>query len=272
MSEAVLPDGARLSYEVRGTGAPLLLLRPLGGSIVSWARFADELAACTRVIMFDSRGTGGSSPAPWRMTTRNMARDALSLLDTLGIERAHVYGISLGGMVASWLAVDAPTRVDQVVLASTLPRGSMVRWASWRRELALARCLIKRPAEAEACMSEQILSAHFRTHHPDAVRRIQDAARVSPASRRALLTLLVAAWTHDVRDRLHEIDARVLILIGEHDPLLTLDSQKNLLRRLRHASYEVLSGAGHDLSAEAPVETAQRVLACLATYQTPQSG
>jgi pimeloyl-ACP methyl ester carboxylesterase len=269
---ASLPDGGRLAYEVRGSGPNLLLVRPLGGSMLSWGRFASELAERTRVIQFDARGTGLSSPAPWRMTTRAMAHDARALLVDLGVERAHVYGISLGGMVASWLAIDSPERVGRVVLASTLPRGSMVRLNSWRRGLALARCLAQRPPEAEACLAEHILSSQFRAEHPDEVRRIRDAARARPASHRALLTLLLAAARHDVRERLSEIQARVHVLIGEYDPLLTIDSQRVLLKRLHHASYEVIRGAGHDVSAEAPQRTAERVLASLVAHDAIKTG
>lgn len=263
-----MPDGGRLAYEVRGSGPPLLLVRPLGGSMRSWGRFADDLAERTQVIMFDSRGTGGSSSAPWRMTTRNMARDARSLLDGLGIERAHVYGISLGGMVASWLAIDAPERVGQLVLASTLPRGSMVRLIPWRRAVELARCMVKGPGETAACMAEQILSPQFRAAYPDEVRRIREAARYSPASHGALISLLLAAATHDVVAVLQKITATVLVLIGEYDPLLTLESQKRLLHQLKDASYDLLLGAGHDVSAEAPRVTAHRVLTSIEAYES----
>jgi 3-oxoadipate enol-lactonase len=218
------------------------------------------------VIMFDSRGTGESAYAPWRMTTRDMARDARALLDGLGVERAHVYGISLGGMVATWLAIDAPDRVAQLVLASTLPRGSMIRLNSWRRGLGLALCLAKHPADLDACMAEGILSSQFRAAHPDEVRRIRELARAKPASRRALFTLLVAAGTHDVVARLRQISTTVLVLVGEYDPLLTLESQKRLLQSLRRASYEVVLGAGHDLSAEVPALTARRVLGSIDSF------
>jgi pimeloyl-ACP methyl ester carboxylesterase len=223
-------DGGRIACEVRGTGPNHVLLRPLGGSMLSWGRFAYELAERTRVIQFDARGTGLSSPTPWGTTTR---------------------------------IIDSPARVGRIVLASTLPRGSMVRTAMWRRGLALARCLAQPPPAAEASLAERILSSQFRAAHPDEARRIRDAARARPASHRALLTLLLAAARHDVRERLHEIEARVLVLIGEYDPLLTIDSQRLLLQRLRHASYEVIRGAGHDLSAEAPGTTAERVIASL---------
>ncbi len=260
MSEARLPDGGRISYELRGDGPPLMLLRPLGGSMLSWGQFADELQKRARVLMFDARGMGSSSSLPWRTTTRTMARDARQLLDVLGIERTSVYGISLGGMVASWLAVMAPDRVDRLVLASTLPRGSMFDRRAWRRELGLARCLLKAPKEAEACMAERILSLQFRDEHPLAVADIRQAASTNPASRVALATLLFVAWSHDVHEFLHDIQSPTLVLVGQQDPLLTLESQRELLRGIVGASYEVIGSVGHDLSAEAPHRVAERVI------------
>jgi 3-oxoadipate enol-lactonase len=258
---AVLPDGGRLGYTVRGDGPPLLLLRPVGGSMLSWSRFGEELSRRALVIAFDPRGTGCSSDAPLPTTTRGMARDALSLLEHLGVPRAHVYGISMGGMVASFLAVDAPARVDRLILASTLPRGTAIRTGALLRGLSIARCLAQPAREAEACLVKRILSPQFRARHPDEVRRIQELARARPASHLGLLKLLAAAAAHDVSARLPEITAETLVIVGEHDPLITLASQKELLRRLPHATFDVITGAGHDLSTEAPHRAAARVLA-----------
>lgn len=262
-----LPDGGTLAYQVRGAGPPLLLVRPLGGSMLSWGAFATQLATHVQVIAFDARGTGASSHAPLGTSTRSMARDARALLDHLAIPRAHVYGISLGGMVASWLALDAPERVGQLVLASTLPRGAMVHAPSLRKALSYARCLLAPAPEAEARLAERILSTEFRARHPAAVAEIRAAAAARPASHRALLTLLWAAYRHDVVVRLHEIDAPVRVLIGARDPLLTLASQRELLGPLRRATYDVIEGAGHDVSAEAPALVAERVLEAVGAFR-----
>ena len=260
MTDHAPVPGGQLAYTVRGEGPPILLLRPLGGSMLSWDRFADALAERTRVIAFDPRGVGEPTPAPLTVTTRDMARDAVALLDHLTIARTHVYGISLGGMVASWLAVNAPARVDRLILASTMPHGTEIRLAALWRGFSLARCLARPARETEAALAKRILSPHFRSRHPDDVLRIQELARERPATHRALLTLLGAAARHDVRSRLHDIHAKTLVLVGEHDPLLTLQSVKELLT-VSAATYDVIPDAGHDISAEAPRATAERVLA-----------
>lgn len=259
---APLPDGGRLAFRVTGPkdAPPLLLVRPLGGSLRSWHRFSRALSERSRVIAFDARGSGKSTPAPGLTTTRAMARDAIAVLDHLQIPRAHVFGLSLGGMIASWLAIDAPERVARLVLAATLPRGLAIRPAAALRGLTLAGILALPPAAAQARMVSAVLSKDFRRMHPEAVKEATARARRVPASRLGLLTMLQAAARHDVRARLRDVRARTLVLVGGRDPLLTLGSQRTLLGGIPRAQFGVIPGAGHDLSVEAPAATAQRVL------------
>ncbi len=128
---AQIAEGVHLAYEVRGpTGRgasdtadlPLLLNRPLGGSMALWGDFAGRLATVHRVIEFDPRGVGASSDVPVLHSTRDMARDAVSLLDVLGIERAHVLHRQPQN--------DPPGRVDPIHPAA--PKWPLFR-AIWSR-------------------------------------------------------------------------------------------------------------------------------------------
>ncbi|MBA2544079.1 MAG: alpha/beta fold hydrolase, partial [Deltaproteobacteria bacterium] len=92
----------------RGAATPVFLLRPLAGTIALWGAFRTELASQRQVIVCEARGIGRSPPAALPTSTRGMARDAAAVLDGLGLRRAHVFGLSLGGMVATWLALDRP--------------------------------------------------------------------------------------------------------------------------------------------------------------------
>ena len=107
-----LPGDVHLGYRLGGGGAgttpPLLLLRPVGGSSALWGPFHDDLSRERRVLAIDHRGSGGSSPARIGITTRTLMKDALAVLDALSIEVADVFGVSLGGMIATRLAADAP--------------------------------------------------------------------------------------------------------------------------------------------------------------------
>jgi 3-oxoadipate enol-lactonase len=264
MKTCPLADGGHLAFTESGSGEAVLLLRPLGGSLQAWGRFAELLSRAVHVIAFDPRGAaGGSSRAPVVTSTRSMAGDARALLDHLQLARVHLYGISLGGMVASWLAVDAPERVQRLILASTLPSGLEVSRDALGRGAAVARCMLKPAREAEACLAQRILSQEFRARHPEEVARIRAEALAQPASRAGLLQLMAAAARHDVRAQLGRILAPTLLLAGELDPLLTLSTQQELLHGIPDARLELIPNAGHDVSVEAPELTAERVIAHL---------
>ena len=111
----------RIKWEERGSGAPLLLIQGLGYARWSWEPIVPALAERYRVLFFDNRGIGDSEKPEGPYTARIMADDAVQVLDEAGVDRAHVLGASLGGMIAQELAVLAPERVDKLVLCCTHP-------------------------------------------------------------------------------------------------------------------------------------------------------
>jgi 3-oxoadipate enol-lactonase len=113
----------KIVWEERGSGRPLLLIQGLGYARWSWEPIVPGLAERYRVVFFDNRGIGESDKPDGPYTACDMADDALQVLDEAGIERAHVLGASLGGMIAQELAVAAPERVDKLVLCCTTPGG-----------------------------------------------------------------------------------------------------------------------------------------------------
>ena len=113
----------KLAWERHGEGAPLLLIHGLGYARWGWEPVVEPLARSFDVILFDNRGIGESDAPPGPYSAAVMAADAAQVLDEAGVERAHVLGTSLGGMVAQELALAAPERVERLVLVSTTPGG-----------------------------------------------------------------------------------------------------------------------------------------------------
>ena len=111
--------------------APVLVLsNSLGATMEMWDPQADALAERFRLVRYDQRGHGGSETPPGPYSIEDMGRDVLGLLDHLGVDRAHVAGLSLGGMAAMWLGFNAPERVDRLVLLCTSPlMGPAQMWA-----------------------------------------------------------------------------------------------------------------------------------------------
>ena len=254
-----LRDG-RLSYELSGPeDAPLLLLnRPLGGSMTLWGPFAEALRARFRVVAFDPRGVGASSDIALGHSTKQMALDALALVDHVAFaRRIHVFGISLGGMVASWMAVLAPERIDRLVLASTLPGVGSLADGAIGELLALAPSVTHR--EAEVDLVRGILSPEFRAAKPARVTVIEAAVRAAPGKRMNLAALALAAARHDAPLDGTTQQMRTLLLFGGKDPLAGAAAKSKLLQGLPRSELVVLDDAGHDLTLERPEETARHI-------------
>lgn len=260
-----------LAYELRGAeDAPILLLnRPLGGTSLLWGAFADTLAEQFRLVLFDPRGTGESSDVVLGHTTRAMAEDALALLDHVAFaRRAHVFGISLGGMVATWIAKLAPERVDRLVLASTIPGIGARADGAFGELLALAPNVAHR--EAEVDLVRAILSPEFRDAEPARVAEIEAAVRAAPGKRMNLAALALAAARHDA-----PLDGTLgmptLLLFGDRDPLAGTAAKSLLLQGFSASQLETLD-CGHDLTLERPEETARLVSAFLTGSPAPARG
>jgi 3-oxoadipate enol-lactonase len=237
----------------------LLLIRPLGGSMALWGRFREHLAQTFCVVAFDLRGTGHSSPDPARVTTRGLAEDARALLDDLEIPLAHVFGISLGGMTATWLAILAPSRVARLCIASAPARGIELTRSGILRELGLATCFARPLQEVEGALVDRILSQGFRESQPGEVARIEAVLRREPTSRSGLLKHALAGVLHNARRELGRIAAPTLVLAGDQDSLLAPASPRSLAAAIPHAAFEIIAGSGHDLTLEQPEITSSRV-------------
>jgi pimeloyl-ACP methyl ester carboxylesterase len=160
---AVALDGTPIAWTDAGTGSPLLLISGQGVDSSAWDGVLPAFAADHRVIVFDHRGTGASGAGDESgYTTRGFARDAVAVLDAAGVGRAHVYGHSMGGRVAQWLALDAPERVASLVLGATTAGdlGGSPRSAAASADLASGEPLPGRKKapvrEPAACTSARV--------------------------------------------------------------------------------------------------------------------
>ena len=112
-----------LYYEVHGSGEPLVMVLGLGQDIATWGFQIEELSKHLRLIVFDNRDSGKSSRCSDNYTTETMARDILGLMDHLRIEKTHLLGTSMGGMIAQHVALMAPERLKSLILAGTTSWG-----------------------------------------------------------------------------------------------------------------------------------------------------
>lgn len=237
------------AWRQQGEGAVVLLLHGLGGSRISWEPQMGALGD-RRTIAWDMPGYGEATPLPdGPLTWPAVADAAAALLDIIGVERAHVVGISMGGMIAQHLAARHPRRVWSLTLLSSSPAfgldgTSPAEWTA-RRLAPLDEGL--HPAD----YAERVVTALAAPGaDPEVVARQSAAmARIEPAALRRTIALVA---THDARGIHHLITAPTLVLVGEQDRETPVDYSQALADRIAGATVRVVPGAGHLLNAEAP--------------------
>jgi pimeloyl-ACP methyl ester carboxylesterase len=267
---SVQANGITIEYDEQGSGEPLLLVMGLGGQLVDWpAPFVDGLAdAGFRVIRFDNRDIGLSTeigapaptrgqlfkavalrrPLPFAYLLRDMAADAVGLLDELDIDRAHVVGVSMGGMISQQIAIDFPERVASLVsVMSTTgnrrvgqPSPKVVRKSLRRPEPSLETAIeqsvelfreICGPTFDDVEFRELATSSVERSYRPDGTAR-QLAAIIASGDRTA---------------DLQRLDVPTLVVHGLLDPLVRPSGGLATARAIPGSRLLMFNDMGHDL-------------------------
>jgi pimeloyl-ACP methyl ester carboxylesterase len=238
-------DDVELHWDSTGGGAPVLLIMGLGMTATGWWRTIPVLAEELRVIAFDNRGVGRSSRPAGPYTVPQLADDAVAVLDAAGVGRAHVYGISLGGMIAQELVLRHPERVDALVLGATTPGGDAAVAAD-DATLAFFRRRAEMPAE-EAVWASVPYNYGERTRAKHADRIGADVAERLryPIEPEPYVAQLDAALGHDTADRLGQIDAPTLVVHGDADRMVAPQNARFLAGAIPGADLLMLQGAGH---------------------------
>jgi 3-oxoadipate enol-lactonase len=229
-----------IKWESTGEGSPLLLIQGLGYGRWGWEPIVPGLAARHRVISFDNRGIGDSDKPEGPHTAAQMAGDALQVLDEAGVDRAHVLGASLGGMIAQELAVAAPARVDKLVLCCTTPGGpSTVPMPEVTMRL-FAEAATLAPEVALRRFVENALGANPPAELVDELVDRRLANPPAPSGWQAQ-----AAAGLGFQGVEGEIASPTLILSGTADNVVDYRNAEVLVARLPDSRVELLEGAGH---------------------------
>jgi 3-oxoadipate enol-lactonase len=241
-----------LHYEEWGSGEPpLLLIAGIPAVASDWVTIAEPLSARRRVIAYDNRGSGESTVTAGPYTTRRLAADGVALLDALGIERADVFGMSLGGMIAQELAIGWPERVRRLVLGCT--HAGPAHAAPMSRETGRAfamqtddwaeRMRALAPFAFARGVDDQVLNLFIEKKSRDVQDQAGYAAQIQ------------AVLGHDTYDRLPQVGAPTLILTGDDDQIIPGASSDVLHDRIFGSRLEVITGTGHLFFIERPEET-----------------
>jgi pimeloyl-ACP methyl ester carboxylesterase len=247
-------DGTRLHYEARGSGPPLLFLHGLGSSGRDWERQVDAFADRYRVVAPDLRGHGRSDKPPGPYSLPGFAADCAALLAALEASPAHVVGVSMGGMVAFQLALDAPERVRSLTVVNSAPelviRTVRDRLKLWQRRLIVRLLGMRRLGE--------ILAGRLFPEPGQAELRRVFAGRWAENDPRAYRASLAAMLGWSVTDRLGELTCPTLVVAAEHD-YTPVAAKLAYVARLPQARLVVMADARHAVPMERP-EAFNRVL------------
>ena len=244
-------EGAAMDYIRFGTGSRTLILLPgLGDGLRTVRGTALPMALMYRLFAKDFTVWCFSRkhPLPEGCTTRDMARDLKEAMDYLGIEKADLFGVSMGGMIAQHFAADFPERVNRLVLAVTCPRPNPILEESIEEWVSLAR-----RGDASGFMESNV-----RRMYSDAYYRKNKwltpivGALTKPKSYDRLFIQARACLTHDASDRLGAIQAPTLVIGGEQDKALGIQASRDLAAAIPGARLKTYPQWGHGVYEEAP--------------------
>lgn len=266
-------DGRPIQYVRRGSGEPLLLIQGLSGTHASWGEpFLGLLEIGLDLIAYDHRGIGDSGAIDGPFTIADLAGDAAGLLDALGIERAHVLGISMGGMVAQELALGHPERVRTLTLGCTYPGGPGARLT----DQAVIQRLIAGMATGDR---DAVLRASFEVNvsrayaaRPGAWEAFHAMAMEVPAPIPVVFEQLRATASHDAGARLPSLAAPTLVVHGDADEMLDISNGELIAGLVPGARLEVLPGVGHLFWWEQPERAAELVSEHVRSVGTARAG
>jgi 3-oxoadipate enol-lactonase len=228
----------------RGDGPALLLGGSLGTTLEMWEPQL-PLGRVRRLIRFDHRGHGRSPVPPGPYSIADLGGDVVALMDRLGLERASYCGLSIGGMVGQWLAINAPERIEKLILICTAaflpPRSNWVE----RAELV-------RTAGTAAVMADTVIRRWFtppfaQTHH-ELVARYR--AMIATTAAEGYASCCEAIADLDVRAGLAGITAPTLVIAGAEDPSIPAEHGERIAQAIPGALIEVLDPAAHLASVE----------------------
>ncbi|MEE4264018.1 MAG: alpha/beta hydrolase [Desulfobacteraceae bacterium] len=250
----------RMYYREEGAGPPLVMIIGYSANSDWWPPgLVSALAARHRVILVDNRGAGRSEAGRRTITIPQMAADTVGLMDAMDIDRAHIFGISMGGMIAQEIALRHPEHVDRLILGCTgcgkrgalfLPDRARLWWGYLTRPGVRSRRL----------MTNLLFSQEFLNQNQEVLKDFGRRAQFLPMPLEIQLKQIGAMLCFDSYRRLPRIQAPTLVMTGTRDYMAVPRNADILARRIPGARLVKLDGCGHAFIAEAEEQTGRHML------------
>jgi 3-oxoadipate enol-lactonase len=255
--------GARIYWDEQGSGEPLLLIMGLSYPSYMWHRSRPVFAKSYRTIALDNRGVGQSDVPPGAYSIALMASDAAAVLDAAGIESAHVFGASMGGMIAQEFALQYPHRVRSLILGSTAAGGPHAVQAQPEALEALLRRDVT-PEQAKEAIIPFIYDPGTPRERIDEDMVIRMKWYPTP---QGYMGQLQGIFGWEASSRLAQITAPTLVIHGESDRLVPPANARLIAERIPGAKLVLIPHASHIFETDQPAAAHHAILEFLAAQQ-----
>ena len=271
-------NGMNMYYEMKGSGYPFVLIQGLGMDKIGWKWQQDEFSKYYKVVVFDNRGVGRSDKPKGLYTTQQMAEDAKLLMDRLDIDKAHIMGLSMGGMIAQHLAINYPQKVNKLILAVTYAKPSDIVKDILRmgtkliagvevEDLEQIKQIDAKNIEIKTIMEFMLnltLTQQFINENKEEIEEIFNEILSTNPQVEAFLSQVYATQTHDTLDKLNKITSPTLVITGTKDILVPPECSDILAENIKGSKLIKLDNAPHALNWENKDEFNRVVLEFLA--------
>ncbi len=254
-------SGVKIYWEEQGDGDPLLLIMGLSYTHDMWHRTVPVVSQRYRTISFDNRGVGRSDVPPGPYPIATMAADAAAVMDAAGVERAHVFGVSMGGMIAQEFALQYPDRVRSLILGCTSHGGRQA-------VVADAEVITTLMARATMLAEDGIRAMIPFIYDPSTpCERIEEDLEVW---RRTLPTVegffaqVQGIFAYESLSRLSQLKVPTLVMHGESDRLIPPENGRRLARLIDGAKLVMIANASHIFPTDQPDISHKAILSFLA--------
>jgi pimeloyl-ACP methyl ester carboxylesterase len=257
--------GVNIYYEIYGEGEPLVLIFGYAGHSGLWFRQTPVLSRKYQVIAFDNRGAGRSDKPDIPYTTAMMAADTSGLLDIIGIDAAHIFGISMGGMIAQHFALNYPQKVISLILGCTFCGGThsiLPKPEIFTAFFDFER-LKRSPEEFTRQLMLSCFSQEFINKSPDLVDETVAKCLEYPIPLHGARRQAAAIMSHDTHELLPEIKSPTLVIAGDNDRAIPFENSRILASRIPSSESVTVRGAGHLFFIEDPQQSNRAILSFL---------
>jgi pimeloyl-ACP methyl ester carboxylesterase len=244
-------NGIKIYYEEQGKGEPLILINGLAFPMDLWFAQIQELSKDFRVIALDNRGIGQSDKPDEECSIAIMAADAVGLLKALGIEKAHVAGLSMGGFISQEIALSYPSMVNRLILIATGmggPRSLLLGKPFWDKVTVAIKGLP--PQQIYRTDLTLMAAPGFAEKHPDILDQAVQLRMKNPQPLHGFVRQYVACSAFDINERAQNISQPTLIILGKDDPLFPIPLAEDYSKKLPKAKMIVYENCGHAIHLE----------------------